>query len=105
MALNIVLLGPGSRQGNAGRAARGEAERAPHLDGRLLREAVALGTRSAAGSRGDGPWRTGERRPDDRVVRERLERPDAAAGFVLDGFPRTVAQAEALEALVAGGGR
>ena len=38
------------------------------------------------------------------VVRERLERPDAAAGFVLDGFPRTIAQAEALERLVGGRG-
>jgi adenylate kinase len=38
------------------------------------------------------------------VVRARLERPDAAAGFVLDGFPRTVPQAEALAGLVAGRG-
>jgi len=50
----------------------------------------------------------GELVPDDliiAVVEERLARPDAQEGFLLDGFPRTVAQAEALEALLAKQGR
>jgi adenylate kinase len=106
MALNVVLLGPpGAGKGT-------QAERlAARLDvpristGDLLREAVALGT--PLGGLVRAVMARGELVSDDlmiEVVRERLERPDAAAGFVLDGFPRTVPQAEALEALVAGRG-
>jgi adenylate kinase len=39
------------------------------------------------------------------IIRDRLSRPDAAAGFVLDGFPRNLAQAEALKAVLAGIGK
>jgi adenylate kinase len=61
-----------------------------------VKEQTPLGVEAA------GYMRTGALVPDSTVigmVAERLERPDAAAGVVLDGFPRTVAQAEALDEL------
>ena len=73
--------------------------------GDVLREAVALGT--PLGGLVRAVMARGELVSDDlmiEVVRERLGRPDTAAGFVLDGFPRTVPQAEALDAMVAGRG-
>jgi adenylate kinase len=71
--------------------------------GDILREAVQAGTE--LGRRAQAIMARGELVGDDvmvGIVRERLARPDAARGFVLDGFPRTVAQAEALDALMAG---
>jgi adenylate kinase len=70
--------------------------------GDLLRDAVASG--SELGRRAKGYMDAGELVPDDVVVdmiRERLERPEAARGFLLDGFPRTLPQAEALDAMLA----
>jgi len=106
MALNVVLIGPpGAGKGT-------QAERlAARLDvpristGDVLRESVKLGT--PLGGLVRAVMARGGLVGDDlmvEVVRERLERPDAAAGFVLDGFPRTVRQAEALDGLVAGRG-
>src|SRR5215470_9215794 len=71
--------------------------------GDILREAVSAGTE--IGKRAKEIMDGGGLVGDDvmiGIVTERLERPDARAGFVLDGFPRTVAQAEALDAYMKG---
>lgn len=104
MALNLVFLGPpGAGKGTQAKkfaAARG----IPHIStGDMLREAVAAGT--GLGKQAKAVMERGGLVGDDiiiGVVRERLARPDAQRGFVLDGFPRTVAQADALDTIVAG---
>ncbi|MEO8260787.1 MAG: adenylate kinase [Acidobacteriota bacterium] len=106
MALNLIMLGPpGAGKGTqAERFARGRG--IPKVStGDILREAVHA--RTEIGSRVMVIMDRGELVSDDvmiPVVRERLERPDARGGFVLDGFPRTVAQAEALDSFMAGRG-
>ena len=69
----------------------------------MLREAVAAGTE--VGQRGRRrSWRAVSwcrTRLINRLVAERIAQPDCARGFILDGFPRTIAQAEALDALLA----
>lgn len=99
MAVRLVMLGaPGAGKGT--QAERVARERGvPRVStGDILREAVQAG--SALGKAAKAVMASGALVGDDVVigiVRERLARPDAAAGFVLDGFPRTVAQAEALD--------
>lgn len=69
--------------------------------GDMLREARKAGTK--LGREAEGYMNAGKLVPDEVViglVDERLEQPDAAKGFILDGFPRTVAQAEALAGLL-----
>jgi adenylate kinase len=104
VALNLVMLGPpGAGKGTQAKrlaAARG----LPHIStGDMLRAAVAEGT--DLGRRAQAIMASGALVGDDiiiGVVRERLAKADAARGFVLDGFPRTVPQAEALDAVLAG---
>jgi adenylate kinase len=102
MGVNVVMLGPpGAGKGT-------QAERlatrlnVPRIStGDLLREAVSAG--APLGELVRAVIAAGDLVSDDlmiEVVRERLVRPDAAAGFVLDGFPRTIRQAEALEQLI-----
>lgn len=78
----------------------------PHVaTGDMLRQASQRGT--ALGVRADEFMKRGELVPDELVVDilgERLAEPDAADGYLLDGFPRTVTQAEALERGLATGG-
>jgi adenylate kinase len=103
--MRVVLLGPPG----AGKGTQAERIAAkydvPHLStGDMLREAVAAGTE--VGRRAKAIMDAGRLVPDDvmnGLVAERIARPDAARGFVLDGFPRTVAQAEALDDLLGRG--
>src|SRR5450759_2523042 len=107
MALNLIMLGPpGAGKGTqAERLARTHG--IPKIStGDILREAVAANT--GVGQRVEAVMDRGELVSDDvmiGIVRERLERPDALAGFVLDGFPRTVVQATSLDAIMDGRGR
>jgi adenylate kinase len=104
MALNLLVLGPpGAGKGTqAERFARSRG--IPKIStGDILREAVQTGTE--IGRRAKAIMDRGELVSDDvmiGIVQERLEREDARSGFVLDGFPRTVAQAAALERIMAG---
>jgi adenylate kinase len=101
--LSIVMLGaPGAGKGT--QAVRiAEAHGVPHIStGDMLRAAIAAG--SELGQKVKEIVESGALVPDEliiEVIRERLAEPDAAAGFVLDGFPRTIGQAEALDALLA----
>ena len=104
---NVVLLGgPGAGKGT--QAERIVADYAlPHIStGDMLRDAVARGTEM--GRAAQQYMESGRLVPDEvviGVVRDRLAEPDAAEGFLLDGFPRTVPQAEALDAMLAEAGR
>jgi adenylate kinase len=97
--MRIVLLGaPGSGKGTQSQKLM-DAYGVPQIStGDLLREAVAKGT--ALGLRAKTAMDAGKLVDDEIVlgmIRERLARPDASKGFILDGFPRNIAQAEALE--------
>jgi adenylate kinase len=104
MALNLIMLGPpGAGKGTqAERFAK--AKGIPKIStGDILREAVQTGTE--LGKRARAIMERGELVSDEimiGIVRERLDRDDARAGFILDGFPRTVPQAKALDGIMAG---
>jgi adenylate kinase len=102
MSLNVIMMGaPGAGKGTqAGRFAR---ERGlPKIStGDMLREAIR--ERNPVALEAKARMDRGELVDDPTmiaIVKERLMRPDAKCGFVLDGFPRTVAQAEALDAIM-----
>ena len=100
--MRIVLMGaPGSGKGTQA-ALMVEALGLPHIStGDLLRAAVAAG--SELGRQAKAVMDRGELVSDEIVLgllEERLARDDAAGGFILDGFPRNIAQAEALDALL-----
>jgi adenylate kinase len=99
--MRLVLLGPpGSGKGT--QAARlAEALGVPRIStGDILRRNVAQGTE--LGKKAKTYMEAGQLVPDDLVIAmtaERLKEPDARKGFILDGFPRTIAQADALAKL------
>ncbi len=99
MATVLILLGPPGA-GKGTQASRLADERSlPHVStGDLFRENLSQGT--AIGSRAKEYMDAGKLVPDEIVLDmlfDRVARPDCAAGYVLDGFPRTLPQAEALQ--------
>lgn len=100
--MRIVFLGaPGSGKGTQAQRLTAEHAMVQVSTGDLLREAVKAGT--PLGLRAKAKMDAGELVSDDIVlalIRERLAAPDTAKGFILDGFPRNVAQAEALEGVL-----
>lgn len=98
--MNLILLGPpGTGKGT-------QAERLsqrlniPHIStGDMFREAATNGSKIGVEAR-DKYWGKGQLVPDDitiKLVEERIEKPDCKKGFILDGFPRTIPQAKALD--------
>lgn len=95
----LVLLGPpGAGKGTQARLLQERFGLVQLSTGDLLREAVAAG--SEAGRAAKDVMEAGGLVPDEivlAILQDRLDRPDVAHGIILDGFPRTKAQAEALE--------
>ena len=100
--MRIVLLGaPGSGKGTQAKMMMAEKNIPQVSTGDMLREAIASGTRF--GLQAKTLMDAGDLVPDDvalGIISERLAKPDAENGFILDGFPRTIQQATDLEDLL-----
>ena len=105
--MNLLVLGPqGSGKGTQAKRIS-EVHGIPHVStGDMFREAIAAGT--SLGTQVAPILASGELVPDEltiALIRDRLGEEDARPGFVLDGFPRNVQQAEALDEMLIGIGR
>jgi adenylate kinase len=102
MALNVIMMGPpGAGKGTQAERFARERGLVKISTGDILREAVQSGT--PLGLKAKATIDAGKLVDDATmigIVRDRLMRPDAMRGFVLDGFPRTVAQARALDGII-----
>ena len=101
-SVRVVLLGPpGAGKGTQAKLLRDRFEACQISTGDILRKAVA--DKTPLGEEAGRYLSRGELVPDDVIVRlvgERLKQKDCANGFVLDGFPRTLPQAESLEGIL-----
>jgi adenylate kinase len=107
MPLNVLLLGPqGAGKGTQATRISSEYD-IPHVaSGEILRSEMAAGT--DLGNRVRDVMGRGDLVSDDlmiELIRTRLDQPDTDSGFVLDGFPRTLVQAEALDSILSSIGR
>ncbi len=105
--MNVLLLGPqGSGKGTQAKRIQAEYA-APHIaTGEILRAAIVA--ESELGRRVKPIVESGQLVPDDlmiELIRERLGEDDAQSGFILDGFPRTLPQAQALDGMLGDIGR
>jgi len=105
--VNLLVLGP-QGAGKGTQAKRIAADQGiPHVStGDMYRAAIAAGTE--LGAEVEPILASGALVPDEitiPLIRDRLAQPDAQAGFVLDGYPRNLAQAEALDSMLAEIGR
>jgi len=103
MSLNVVIMGPpGAGKGTQSDLLAANRSLPKIATGDIFRDAIRQGT--PLGLRAKALMDQGQLVDDETVigiVSERLEQPDAAGGFLLDGFPRTVVQAQALDRLIA----